>query len=64
MRKAALRTITVSSRDPMVMIPLAVWRRAEDLLEDQEALASRQYRRRIRKARRDAAGGKVVRPFE
>lgn len=57
-------TITISSREPIVIVPLSVWRRAEEFLEDQEALASRRYRGRIRKARIDAAAGKRIRPFE
>lgn len=57
-------TVTINSREPMVIVPLSVWRRAEELLEDQAALASERYRRRIQKARIDAAEGKLVRPFE
>ena len=56
-------TITINSREPMVIVPLSVWRRAEELLEDQQALASQNYRRKIQKARTDAAEGKLVRPF-
>jgi hypothetical protein len=56
-------TLTIRSREPMVIVPLSVWRRAEELLEDQEALASAGYRRRIQKARREAAAGKLVHPF-
>jgi PHD/YefM family antitoxin component YafN of YafNO toxin-antitoxin module len=49
--------------EPLVLVPLSLWRKAEDLLEDQEALASSRYVRRIRKARRDIAAGKVIHPF-
>ena len=56
-------TITINSREPMVIVPLFVWRRAEELLEDQQALASQNYRRKIQKARTDAAEDKLVRPF-
>ena len=50
-------------KEPLVLIPLSLWRKVEDLLEDQEALASSRYVRRIRKARRDIAAGKAVYPF-
>lgn len=48
----------------MVIVPLSVWRRAEELLEDEAALASGRYRRSIQKARRDATAGKLIRPFQ
>ena len=48
----------------MVIAPLSVWRRAEEILEDQGALASPRYRQRIRKARAAAKKGRLVRPFE
>ena len=50
-------------KEPLVLVPLSLWRKVEDLLEDQEALASSRYVRRIRKARRDIAAGKAVYPF-
>jgi len=50
-------------REPLVLVPLSLWRKVEDFLEDQEALASVRYARRIRKARRDIAAGKAIYPF-
>ena len=50
-------------KEPLVLVPLSLWRKVEDLLEDQEALASSRYVRRIREARRDVAAGKAVYPF-
>ncbi len=50
-------------KEPLVLVPLSLWRKVEDVLEDQEALASTRYVRRIRKARRDIAAGKAVYPF-
>ncbi|MBM3747129.1 MAG: hypothetical protein FJW34_15185 [Acidobacteria bacterium] len=49
--------------EPLVLVPLSLWRKVEDLLEDQAALASSRYVRRIRKARQDIAAGKVIYPF-
>jgi hypothetical protein len=46
-----------------VLVPLSLWRKAEDLLEDQEALGSKRYLRRIERAREQIHSGKVVRPF-
>ena len=51
-------------KEPVVLVPLSLWRKAEDFLEDQEALASKPYLHRIRKARADVAAGKVLFPFE
>ena len=50
-------------REPVVLVPLSLWRKAEDLLEDQEALASKRYLRRIERAREEIRSGKLVRPF-
>ncbi len=47
-------------KEPMVLVPLKLWRKMESYLEDQEALASERFLRRIRKARADVAKGKVV----
>ena len=59
---ARFQTVRIG-KEPLVLVPLSLWRRVEDLLEDQEALASTRYVRRIRKAHRDIADGKVVYPF-
>jgi len=59
---AKSQTIKIG-KEPLVLVPLSLWRKVEDLLEDQEALASSRYVRRIREARRDVAAGKAVYPF-
>ena len=56
------KTVRVGNQ-PMVLVPLKLWRKMEDYLEDQEALASRSFLRRVRKARAEVAQGKVVFPF-
>jgi PHD/YefM family antitoxin component YafN of YafNO toxin-antitoxin module len=48
----------------VVLVPLSLWRKAEDFLEDQEALASKPYLRRVRRARADVAADRVLLPFE
>jgi phage major head subunit gpT-like protein len=53
----------IKVREPVVLVPLSLWRKAEDLLEDQEALGSKRYLRRIERARQQIHSGKVVRPF-
>jgi hypothetical protein len=50
-------------REPFVLVPLELWHRVEGLLEDQEALASKSFRRKIAKGRKDAAAGKLIYPF-
>lgn len=58
------KSVTIRiGKEPVVLVPLKVWRKFEDYLEDQEALASQKFLRRIRKSRRDAARGKLVYPF-
>lgn len=59
---AKSQTIKIG-REPLVLVPLSLWRKVEDLVEDQEASASKRYLRRIRQARRDIAAGKAVYPF-
>ena len=56
------KTIRVG-KEPMVLLPLKLWQQIEDYLEDQEALASKNFLRRIRQARKDAAKGKLIHPF-
>ena len=53
----------IKVREPVVLVPLSVWRKAEDLLEDQEALVSKRYLRRTERARAEIRSGKLVRPF-
>jgi len=53
----------IKSREPLVLLPLSLWRKAEELLEDQEALASKRYLRRIERAREEIRSGNLVRPF-
>jgi PHD/YefM family antitoxin component YafN of YafNO toxin-antitoxin module len=50
-------------KEPVVIVPLRLWRQIEDLLEDQEALASPKFLRKIARGRKDAASGKLVYPF-
>lgn len=50
-------------KEPVVLVPLKLWRQAEDYLEDKEALASKRFVRKIAKGRKDAASGKLVYPF-
>ena len=59
---AKSQTIRIG-RQPLVLVPLSLWRKVEELLEDQEALGSPRYLRRIQQARRDLAAGKRVYPF-
>ena len=61
-RPARPRAIMIG-KEPLVLVPLSLWRKVEDMLEDQEALASPRYVRRIQKARADIAAGKAVYPF-
>ena len=53
----------IKIREPLVLVPLSLWRKAEELLEDQEALASKRYLRRVERAREDIRSGNLVRPF-
>ena len=57
-------TIALDYREPMVVVPLSVWRKAEELLEDQEALSSPRFRERVRRARADVAKGRAIRAFQ
>ncbi len=50
-------------KEPVVLVPLKLWRQLEDYLEDQEALASKRFVRKIAKGRKDAAAGKLIYPF-
>ena len=50
-------------KEPVVLVPLKLWRKFEDYLEDQEALASKRFLRKIRAARKQAASGKLIYPF-
>jgi len=50
-------------KEPVVIVPLRLWKQFEDYLEDQEALASKKFLRKIAKGRKDAARGKLVYPF-
>lgn len=50
-------------REPVVVVPLKLWRKLEDYLEDQEALASQKFLKKIQKARKEAAKGKLIHPF-
>ena len=50
-------------KEPVVIVPLRLWQQLQDYLEDQEALASKKFLRKIGKGRKDAARGKLVYPF-
>ncbi len=50
-------------KEPVVLVPLKLWRQMEDYLEDREALASKRFVRRIAKSRREAAAGRLIYPF-
>ena len=56
-------TIKIGKK-PVVLVPLELWRKAEEFIEDQEAIVSKRYLRRIRQARKDVAAGKLFYPFE
>jgi PHD/YefM family antitoxin component YafN of YafNO toxin-antitoxin module len=48
----------------VVVIPLALWRKLEEYLEDQEALSSKKFLKRIREARKEVAGKRLIYPFK
>ena len=50
-------------KEPVVIVPLRLWKQFEDFLEDQEALASKKFLRKVAKGRKNAASGKLVYPF-
>lgn len=50
-------------KEPVVLMPLKLWRKFENYLEDREALASRRYLGRIRKARKDISRRKLIYPL-
>lgn len=52
-----------ADKEPVVIVPLRLWKQFEDFLEDQEALASKKFLRKIAKGRKDAARGKLLFPF-
>lgn len=56
------KTIKIG-KQPVVLVPLKLWQKLEDYLEDQEALSSKKYLRRIQKARKDISNGKIIFPF-
>jgi hypothetical protein len=53
----------IKIREPLVLVPLSLWHKAEELLEDQQALASKRYLRRVERAREEIRSGNLVRPF-
>jgi hypothetical protein len=53
----------IKTREPLVLVPLSLWHKVEELLEDQEALASKRYLRRVKQEREEIHSGNVVRPF-
>lgn len=57
------RTIKVG-KEPLVIVPLSLWQKFEDYLEDQEAAASPRYLHRIQKTRADLSAGRTLYPFQ
>ena len=58
------KTLTVNiGSEPIVLVPLKLWREIEECLEDREALASKPFIRRVQKSRAELAAGKIVYPF-
>ena len=53
------KTIKIG-KEPVVLVPLKLWQKLEDYLEDQEALSSKKYLSRIQKARKDISGGRII----
>ncbi|MEK7635731.1 MAG: hypothetical protein AAB405_01415 [Patescibacteria group bacterium] len=50
-------------KEPMILLPLNLWQKFEDYLEDQEALSSKRFIRRIEKSREDISLKKLIYPF-
>ena len=50
-------------KKPMVLLPLNLWQKFEDYLEDQEALTSSKFIRRVQKARKEIISKKIIYPF-
>ena len=50
-------------KEPMVLLPLKLWQKFEDYLEDQEALSSERFIRRIQKSRKEIVSKKLIYPF-
>ena len=56
------KTIQIG-KEPVVLVPFRLWQKMEDYFEDREALSSKNYLRRIQKARQDITKRKLVFPF-
>ncbi len=41
------------NKEPMILLPLNLWQKFEDYLENQEALSSKKFIRHIEKARQE-----------
>ncbi|MEK7575602.1 MAG: hypothetical protein AAB491_00735 [Patescibacteria group bacterium] len=50
-------------KDPVVLVPLKIWKKMEDYIENQEALSSKKYLQKIKQARKDILKGKLIYPF-
>lgn len=60
------KTIQIG-KEPMVLLPLELWQKfgnyLDNYLEDQEALSSKKFLRRIKQARKDIKVKKLIHPF-
>ncbi len=50
-------------KNPVVLVPLKIWKKMEDYIENQEALSSRKYLQKIKQARKDILKDKLIYPF-
>ncbi len=50
-------------KEPVVLVPLKLWQKMEDALEDQEAASSKRYVSKIQRSRNDVAKNKIIYPF-
>ena len=50
-------------KDPVVLVPLKIWKKMDDYIENQEALSSKKYLQKIKQARKDILKGKLIYPF-
>lgn len=51
-------------KNPVVLVPLKIWKKMEDYIENQEALSSKKYLQKIKQARKDILRGKLIYPFQ
>lgn len=51
-------------KNPVVLVPLKIWKKMEDYIENQEALSSKKYLQKIKQARKDILRDKLIYPFQ